>query len=189
MRGGVLTVACTALAAAGHAGAGGTLPSMPVLLGVGCLLGAAFVILADRQRGLRQIALGAVGSQVLFHTAFSVAAPTHHGAPMGHSEPDAWSGVVAGLPDTRMLFAHLIASGVLAVLAARGETLLWALIRLFGITRVPALTLVPAAAPAAPAVPESRAEPRLRVESEIHPLRGPPYVEQVVPSQPTSALE
>lgn len=157
-RGGVLAVACTLIAATGHVGGGGQLPHLTPLLVTGALLGGAFVVLADRQRSLLQVAPAAVGSQVLFHAAF---------ATFGLGSP---------VPDLGMLTSHLGAAFVMAVLTTHGDGLLWALARLLRVPRLPELDLtpLPPAGPATPADLEPALERWVRHDARVHPRRGPP---------------
>ena len=167
-----MTVLCVVLAAAGHAAAGGPLPSVAALLAVGAPLGAAFVIMADRERGLGSIMLAAVGSQLLFHLAFEITAHDH--AAVGASGQGFSSAV---LPADRMLMAHLAAAGLMGVLARYGDSLVWGMAGLLGFTRIPSLLLVPIdRRPPTPRLPVLRTRPRSRVEIRIRPRRGPPIV-------------
>lgn len=187
LRGGVLASACTILAAAGHAGVGGALPPLPTLIGVGGVLGAVFVILADRQRHFPQIAIGAIGSQLLFHLAFvwtcqigRTSNPIHPAVGGGTAMDESGMSVV---PDLPMATAHLSAAILLALLATRGETLLWGLVRLLGRGRVPSLHMpwsIMATGPVPVIAHQIEVPRRLQIEQAIHPLRGPPCGHRVV---------
>lgn len=161
-RGGVLAAACLLLAIAGHVGGGGHLPPLPALVVTGLLIGAAFAVLADRRRGLRQLMIASVGAQVLFHAVFAFA---------GH---DQHSLLVSGAP---ALVRHAVASLLVAVLAARADGLLWSLVGLLQRAWPPRLVVVvPAGLPASAApVPTLVPRPRrVRVDARSCPRRGPP---------------
>jgi hypothetical protein len=159
-RGGVLAAACLLLAMAGHVGGGGHLPPLPALVVTGVLIGAAFAVLADRRRGLKQLMAASVGAQVLFHAVFALA---------GH---DQHSLLVSGAP---ALVRHAVASLLVAVLAARADGLLWSLVGLLQRAWLPSLVVVPVGVPgvAAP-VPALVPRPRVQADARACPRRGPP---------------
>ncbi|GAB3403233.1 hypothetical protein [Flindersiella endophytica] len=158
-RGGVLAAACLLLAIAGHVGGGGHLPPLPALVVTGVLIGAAFAVLADRRRGLKQLMAASLAAQVLFHAVFALA---------GH---DQHTLLVSGAP---ALVRHGVASLLVAALAARADEMLWTLAGLLRRALPPPLVVVPAAPPLA-AVPDF-VPLASRVWTDAHscPRRGPP---------------
>jgi hypothetical protein len=160
------------LALAGHVLGGGDLPKVPTWVAVAAITGAAFSVLADRQRPLRQIFAGAVAAQAVFHLAFSLSGP----AGADHAQPAAGSAGVGLATDLVMVGGHLVAAAGTAALVAHGDTLLWTLVELFGFVRLPLLgtPLVSAGVPSpVPSVPD-RPRPGSGWSSRVHPRRGPP---------------
>jgi hypothetical protein len=159
-RGGVLAVACLLLAVSGHLGGGGHLPPLPAVLVAGVLIGAVFAVLADKRRGTGQLIVASVGAQALFHATFVLAGHDLHGVPF---------------LGPRALESHVLASILVAVLAARADALLWSLVELITLARVPSLAVVPAAhVPVAGPLPGEPALRRVRLAGDACPRRGPP---------------
>lgn len=159
-RGGVLAVACLLLAVSGHVGGGGHLPPLPAVLVAGALIGAVFAVLADKRRGTAQLIVASLGAQVLFHATFVLAGHDLHLAPF---------------LGPRAIESHVLASIVVAVLAARADALLWSLVELLALTRVPSLAVVPAAqVPIAAPLPGEAASRRVRLAGDACRRRGPP---------------
>ena len=70
LRASALALCCTLLALSGHVVGGGRVTAVLPLVAVSAPLAAAFVVWADRQRGLLEIAGAAAASQVPFHAVF-----------------------------------------------------------------------------------------------------------------------
>ncbi|WP_033324199.1 hypothetical protein [Actinomadura atramentaria] len=123
----VFATVCVALAASGHAAAGGDAPPLRALTtGFGGALLLALA-LAGRERSLPTIAGVLVGGQYALHCVFSGAAA---GGMLGHHPAP----VAAPVPmdhDTRpsMTLAHLAAALVSAWWLRRGERAVWGLAR------------------------------------------------------------
>lgn len=166
LRGASLALACTLIAVGGHVLGGGDAPPVGALLAVAALGGAAFVVLADRQRTYGQIFAAAAASQLAFHGAFSLSAGAY-GHPL--HEP------IASLLDPSMLTGHLLAAAAAAGLVAYGERAIWAIHELGRLIRLPELAVVRPTTP--PHVrPVTSHLPSLREQLLAHtrPRRGPP---------------
>jgi hypothetical protein len=188
-RGLVLAAASAAIALAGHVLGGGHAPSVPALFVVAGLVGAGFVVLADRRRGFTQILLGALVSQPLFHIAFSLAeqhgpADPHSGRPTADqlaalsqqtTAADLLHGFQAAL-DPAMVAGHAVAAVGIAWLTAHGESLLWSLFELVARTAAPILQPIPVwtAAPALNAAAVLVTPPRRQQLARVRTRRGPP---------------
>ncbi len=185
-RGGLLACCCTALALLGHVDGGGAPPPLPLLVAVTLLVGSALTILADRRRQFREILVAALGAQVVFHVAFSLAAApgaARHGAHLGtRLLPDSATLLPVHLafpvPDgAAMVAGHVLAAAATAVLVSRGEDVVWALFHLFGLVLMPTVARVavvdtPTSPPVWAWVPARGEAASVRV----HPRRGPPRV-------------
>ncbi|GAA5002551.1 hypothetical protein [Actinopolymorpha pittospori] len=175
-RGGLLAVCCTALALLGHVSSGGGRPPVPALLAVTVVVGSAFAVLADRRRAFGQILVGALVAQVAFHTAFTLSMPGHHhvsGVAVSHGSTELFFGLKSGIP---MLLGHLVAAVLVAVLAASGEALVWALYHLLGLVRLPDLAKPLPSGPSSPPPNDVAALPAAAewLGGRAHPRRGPP---------------
>jgi hypothetical protein len=111
-----MALSCVLLALAGHVlGGGSATPVLPILV-VGAPLGGAFVVWADRQRGIRELACAALGSQLAFHAVFLLCDDV--GA-MARSST--WG--------VHMVLGHGFAALGMVWVLSRGEAALWNLYR------------------------------------------------------------
>ncbi|MFG2006108.1 hypothetical protein ACGFNU_43850 [Spirillospora sp. NPDC048911] len=123
-RGGFLAAACTLLALAGHALAGGgacCLPPLPALLGVGAVVGVLCVTVAARLLSFWKILVVVGWAQLAFHFSFTATAsgPAHHAG----AEPlPAPAGAAFG---PSMIAGHLVAAIAAAALMAGADRALW----------------------------------------------------------------
>jgi hypothetical protein len=176
-----LLVALTVLTSlGGHALAGGTVRvSTPMVLGV-LALGAMCVAAADTRRSAREIFGVVLLAQPVLHLLAGMGGHPHaHAGDLGAAVAPAMTPALAGpSPATAvMVAAHVAAAGVLSVLLAAADRVLWALAGLR--VRVPVPVVVAGPPPCRPlplrhddaCVPlrsALRCAPRLR--------RGPPVV-------------
>jgi hypothetical protein len=188
-RGLVLAAASAAIALAGHVLGGGHVPSVPALFVVAGLVGAGFVVLADRRRGFTQILFGALASQPLFHLAFSLAeqhgpADPHSGRPTADqlaalSQQTTAADLLHELQvalDPAMVAGHVVAAVGIAWLTAHGERVLWSLFELVARTAAPILQPLPVWTPA-PALNAAAVlvTPQRRQQlARVRTRRGPP---------------
>jgi len=153
------------LALSGHVLGGGQVSAVVPMLAVAGPVGAAFVVWADRQRGLAQLAGAVAGAQVAFHVAFSFCG--------GSGVPEhATRGVV------EMVGGHVVAGLLMTWLLSWADAALWTLYRaLSGVLRlrVPRLPLSTGSS-RRPALPTAWLERRRYglVLAATHPRRGPP---------------
>jgi hypothetical protein len=155
VHGAVLAFVTTLLAAAAHVATGGHLPPLLSLVAGGVVLGGAFFVLADKQRGLVQVAAAAVGSQLVFPAAFVIC---------GHD---------SAFPSPSMSVFHVTVAILVAALAIRGDSLIWAITDLLRFVRVSLLVVL------LPDVPQLRpayavAAPVPVTAIRTNQLRGPP---------------
>ena len=162
MRRALLAGALVLLSLIAHAAAADSLPSLAALLGGAAVAGGIAWSVAGHRRSLSSLILILFAGQLLIHA--SVVALGHHG--------------VGYLPDTRMVFAHLVAAIVAAVLFAWGERIAakWvrAAARVLGGPRLvlPSIT-------ASTIIPVPRGHASLTVASillHLSPRRGPPVL-------------
>lgn len=167
LRGASLALACTLIAVGGHVLGGGDAPPAGALLAVAALGGAAFVVLANRQRTFGQIFAAAAASQLAFHGAFSLSSGAY-GHPLHES--------IASLADPPMLTGHLLAAAAAAALVAYGERAVWAIHELGRLIRVPELAVVRPTAPPnlRPATSRHHESTRGLLFARTRPRRGPP---------------
>lgn len=141
-----------------HAGAAGSLPSGPAILGSTVVAGAIAWPLARKRRSLTALVAILFAGQLLVHAV--VVALGHHG--------------VSYLPDVRMTTAHLVAAGIAAVLFARAEQIAaaWAraAARLLGGRELPALAI---ASPVALVVDHQQVAAE-SADMNVASWRGPP---------------
>jgi hypothetical protein len=111
-----MALSCVLLALAGHVlGGGSATPVLPILV-VGASLGGAFVVWADGQRGIRELAGAALGSQLAFHAVFLLCDD------VGAMAPSSTWGV-------QMVLGHGLAALGMVWVLSRGEAALWNLYR------------------------------------------------------------
>lgn len=166
LRGASLALACTLIAVGGHVLGGGDAPPVGALLAVAALGGAAFVVLANRQRTFGQIFAAAAVSQLVFHGAFSLSAGAY-----GHPihEP------IASLIHPPMLTGHLLAAAAAAALVAYGERAVWALHELGRLFRLPELAVIrPVTPPRLRQATSHTENTRELLLARTRPRRGPP---------------
>jgi len=191
----VLATVTVLLAAAAHALGGGGRPGASAILLAVPPVALGALALTRRRCGAARIGLALLGAQTALHVHFHVLPAAAHGAPriapgghcasapgirgaagLGHASgatgasPDLWAGIV---PAPGMLAFHALATLATALLLARGEKLLWALVDRIA----PALPGRPAR-PVAPLVvlPGLRSAERLPDRLLVHcrTVRGPP---------------
>lgn len=155
IRGAVLAFVTTLLAAAAHIATGGHLPPLLSLVAGWVVLAAAFVVLADKRRGLVQVGASAVGAQLVFPAAFVIC---------GHD---------SAFPSPSMSVFHVTVSILVAALAVHGDSLIWALADLLRFVRVALLgVLLPDVPQLAPASVVAAPAPAASIRTNR--LRGPP---------------
>ena len=145
VRAAVVGLSASGLALLGHLAAGGTTPSLgPLVLLVLAVLVVSLALSARRWTVGPLLAV-LLGSQALFHVAFSGAGAGHvHG---GHHL--AGQSTMPGHPWLLMLVGHGVAALLTALLLQRGEAWLWGLVELLArawrVVRVAAVVPVAAA--------------------------------------------
>ncbi|WFR84552.1 hypothetical protein [Arthrobacter sp. Y-9] len=196
LRTGLLSTGILTLAAGAHTLAGSALPAPPILAALLALTLLASVLATKIRLGLPAMTAVLGAGQVLLHEAFTglagsgvppIALPTAHqhddGAALAgalqHLTPSLGHSAAHGplAHDPGMLFAHVVATLLTALLLARGEAALWALAAwlrpLFRIAKTPVLP-VAGRALRAPFVPEPPRLPWRTLRRDR--LRGPPRV-------------
>ncbi|MBB2910197.1 hypothetical protein FHS43_001460 [Streptosporangium becharense] len=159
---------CSGLGVVAHVFAGGTVTAASAAGGLALAFGIALPV-TGRERGVRTILSLLGGGQAALHMLFAVTCPVvgHAGAAHPHS------GLLA---DVAMLTMHGWAVVLTALWLARGEALLWSLLRRLGARLGPVLLGEPCPA-GAPLLPPSQGGPGLpRLSALRHVLhrRGPP---------------
>ncbi|WP_214414111.1 MFS transporter [Sphaerisporangium fuscum] len=169
VRAATFAVVCLVLGVGAHVLGGGTL-SAPHLAGGLVLAFGAALPLTGRERTIRVILPLLAAVQVALHVMFSSA---HTGAHWG-TGAHVHSGLV---PDIGMLLMHGWAVTLTGLWLARGEALLWGLVRRLGVRlrRLLVAYLHPVYAPASPAACDPE-PPVLRSAVLRHAVsrRGPP---------------
>lgn len=167
----VFSAVCVALSAFGHMLANGGAPALWTVVTGWVAVMAVATAAAGRERSPRTIRLTLIGAQFALHRLFDLGAPpvpaSHH---VAHSLT----------ADAGMLLAHLTAALITAWWLARGEDLLWSVLRRLGsaVARLlprPAAPVPPPVGGHATALPFPPAAPRRGVYLR-HALvrRGPP---------------
>jgi hypothetical protein len=169
-RGLTLSAACLVVPAIAHALAGGGVPAVGPFLFAAGLLSAACVSLADRRLSVGAIATLLFASQPVFHVLLSLSAHGH-----GGGRPVSVVGLVAG---------HAVAAGVLTVLLAGGESVLWSMAALASVLLLRRVRTLPLSAPS----PRPGPTPRTDDDSSNRyvlsitrtaPRRGPPLLSSI----------
>jgi hypothetical protein len=111
--------AAVGLAVGAHAGAGGALPALPLLIGLAALVGAGASASARRRRGPVTTGAALLATQVALHVVLSAAGPSHHGGHAAHADHAGWAAHLA--PSPGMLGAHALAALVLGWVLSHGE--------------------------------------------------------------------
>jgi len=164
-RGLMLAAASLAVPTVAHVAAEGGVPVQGPFLFGAALLSVACVALADRQRTPAAIA-GVIG----------LCQPLVHGALVLSSH-----GTTSIVPTPRMIFAHALATLVLAVLLAGGEAVLWSMAALARTVLGPTAPVLVDRSEPGPAVailrsPVDLPRPRHLVLATESPRRGPPVI-------------
>ncbi|WP_026536052.1 hypothetical protein [Arthrobacter sp. H14] len=177
----VIAAATLFLAAAAHVFGGGSLPRPDVLLILAGLVTLPVAALTARKVSTPTMMATLGIGQVLLHEAFVQLSPAHsmgmamhdHGMATGSPPAMFESAMLSSLV---MLGAHCLATVGTAVVLAKNEAALFALMAwLRPLLRLPEVH-VPPAAPSVPPSPAGRIVPVLWRQLKIHPLRGPPLV-------------
>ncbi|MEV0388766.1 MFS transporter [Nonomuraea sp. NPDC050643] len=162
----VFAVVCLGLGMAAHMLGGATVPAPAMLGAFGLAFGAAYPM-AGRERSLAVILPLLGGLQVVLHLLFSL---SHAAAPhelAGHLHSSL-------VPNLGMLVTHGWAVGLTALWLARGEAVLWSLLRRLAVRLLviwlPLLT-TPFSTPLWTAEPRV---PRSAVLRHVVTRRGPP---------------
>ena len=164
VRGSTLASCCGVLALSGHLMGGGGGPRPLPALVVTTLLGAAFVLWADRQCSPLRLLVAATGSQVVFHLAAVLTA--HPAGPASLQDPTG-----------SMTLGHLLAAALLAAVLARGESAVWRAYRWFRRRVLGAPTRPSSSVPAAACLPGGALPDRMPAGlllAAAHRRRGPP---------------
>ncbi|MGW2143478.1 MFS transporter [Nonomuraea bangladeshensis] len=118
-------VVCCGLSAFAHLLGGGRVTALMAVAALAVSFVAAMPA-TGRERGGPAVFLLLAGVQVALHLLFSFAPPGLPGVPGGHAH----SGLVPGVG---MLVSHGLATLMTALWLARGEAVLWALLRHLGV--------------------------------------------------------
>jgi hypothetical protein len=154
-RGAALAFVTTLLAAVAHVASGGHLPPLPSLAVGGVVLAGAFMVLTDKRRGLVQVGTAAGGAQLVFPTVFLLC-----GNDGSFSSP------------STVVF-HATVAVLVAALAIRGDSLIWAIadvLRFVGVALL--VVLVPDVPQLRPAYVVAAPAPATSIRTTR--LRGPP---------------
>ena len=166
LRGLTLSTACLLVPTAGHIVAGGGFPATGPLLFGAVLLAGACVALADRRLSAGGIAVFLLAAQPGFHVLLSLSGHGHGGDVI--------------TPSLSMVAGHVAAAGVLTVLLAGGESVLWSMAALSSVVllrRVRPLlhpTQLPGHIWAVPNPSDRMAHTYLLSITRTAPRRGPP---------------
>ncbi|MEU4831317.1 MFS transporter [Streptosporangium sp. NPDC023615] len=121
VRAAAFSAVCVTLAVLGHVVAGGSGPAAWAVAASGAAVMASAVPLAGRERSTAAISTGLAVLQVSLHELFALGDTTG---------PPPWHAHGGGLGESLgMLLAHLTATLITGWWLARGETVLWALLR------------------------------------------------------------
>jgi hypothetical protein len=191
LRSAVVTSFVLAVAAAAHAGAGGHLPPLPLIVLLAVLVMAPVTALSRRRLSLPVLGGILVSGQAILHLAFiALSGPGTHCGPAGiaahsHHQTEAvpccalegTAGIAetvsSGVGSVGMTRAHVLATALTALFLARAEAALWQLrVWLRPLTH----RLQPASLPAAFTVPTTvpASRPRPVPATRITAPRGPP---------------
>jgi hypothetical protein len=152
VRAAVVGLSASGLALLGHLAAGGTTPAPGQLVLVVLAVLVVSLTLSARRWTVGPLLAVLLGSQALFHVAFSSAGAAHvHGG-----QHVAVASSMPGHPGLLMLVGHGVAALLTALLLRRGEDWLWGLVAL--LARACRVVRVAAEEPVAAA--HSRAMPR-----------------------------
>ncbi|GAA2868432.1 hypothetical protein GCM10010517_28210 [Streptosporangium fragile] len=159
---------CLGLGVVAHLFAGGTVTAASAAGGLALAFGIALPA-TGRERGARTILPLLGGGQAALHLLFATTCPAVHHADPAHPH--------AGLlSDVAMLVMHGWAVTLTSLWLARGEALLWALLRRLGtrLSLVLVLETHPTAAPPSIPFPDEPGLPRPSALRHVPHRRGPP---------------
>lgn len=169
----VISAIIVALAAAAHILAGGSLPGLALLIGLAALVTVPVAALTSRRLSLAAMTALLGTGQLVLHEVFMQMTPVHAGTMEAHSHG------MASTDSPVMLGAHLLATVGTAVVLAKNEAALFALIGwLHPLVRLPR----PQCHPSTPLVPPALVIPYLPTpwrRLKIRPLRGPPLLRTI----------
>jgi hypothetical protein len=192
-RSAMFSLSAVGLAVAAHA-AGNERVSLPVALA--CVPAVMLVVnlLAGRRRGPVALLLAMGSTQIVLHVALMAAVMSdgcrmvgeHLTTGVSHASiaVDTCDPAMAGHPasdmfvmSVRMFTAHAIAAALLALLLARGEAAIWALVGNLGFRlRLPRVAPLPPAISLLPVVAPEALLPRADVPRRAVRRRGPPVL-------------
>ena len=160
LRGGVVGVSATVLAAAGHALEGGEAPAVPVIAALAALAVLVSVMLSRARWSLSSLLVVLMAAQVLFHLALAGQGQSAEGV--------IWSA----------LAAHSVAAFLTACLLRRGEDTCWWLVDCLArpARAVRASSVVAIASVSVPWVLHDNTRRLDRYLVHAAPHRGPPLV-------------
>lgn len=168
-RASAFAVVALGLGVVAHVFAGGTVPVWSAAAGLALAFTPALAV-TGRERGMGMILPLLAGTQGALHLLFTAAHPPVPHSAAGHAH----SQLVPGLA---MLVTHCWAVGLTALWLARGEALLWGLLRRLGARLGPVLTGEPVRTPvraAAHARPDAPGALRSALLRHVVSRRGPP---------------
>lgn len=164
----VISAVIVVLAAAAHIIGGGDLPDVTALMPLAALVTVPVAVLTARRMSTGAMVATLGSGQLVLHEAFMYLTPTHTVGMDAHGHG------MAETDSPLMLAAHLLATIATAVVLAKNEAALFALISWLrplvqlpepvGLPQTPLVTLMPA----------TRWIPSPWDDLKIHPLRGPP---------------
>ncbi|WP_214104806.1 MFS transporter [Acrocarpospora catenulata] len=169
----VFATVSVVLSVGAHAYAGGSVSAGSLLLALALSL-VVGLALAGRERSMRAIFPALAGCQAVLHLLFSYA---HTIEPVaGHHH------ATTLLPSLSMLIAHAWAAGLTALWLARGEALLWGLLRRLEFRLLLLLRVVLDPGHAQPSVPPAECVivPRSALFGHEMGRRGPPGIVSLV---------
>lgn len=172
LRAAVFAVVCLALSMVAHRLGGGSV-SGPVAAGGMLLAFGAAVAVSGRERSLAVIFPLLAGMQAALHVLFSLGDSPGVADATGHMHTPGLA------PSAGMLVAHAWAAGLTALWLARGEAVLWGLLRWLAV-RLYSVLLVYLQPVHEPATAVAAPEPgRLRsaLLASAAPRRGPPHTQ------------
>ncbi len=169
----IVAAAIVTLAAGAHLLGGGSLPNVGVLMGLAALIIVPVALLTARRFSIKAMVATLGSGQLVLHEAFIQLASTPTVDMAAHSH-----GMV-GVDSKLMLAVHLLATVATAVVLAKNEAALFALIGwLRPLVRLPTALALPLTE-LVRLTPVSPSMPAPWRYLKIHPLRGPPLLRTV----------
>lgn len=165
----VFATVCVVVSAGGHAFAGGGAVAPAVMILGGLVSFVLAYVLSGRERGPETVLLATAGTQILLHEVFAQTSPASVAAAPGH-----------GHLGVGMALIHAVVALLTGWWLHRGESAVWAMLRLWGAVPfrlLPLLVAVPVEGPRRVwrAVPADEAGPRCSREfAAAVRRRGPP---------------